>query len=324
MYVLGIDGGGTKTKGVIADEFGNVYAVAQVGATNQNGVDIQRVKKEFETLFSSLRSQNEEAFMNLHTIFAGMSGVDRPQAKQISKDILVKLAPTHTTVIIDNDGVNALYSGTLGAPGIVQICGTGSITFGVNGKGERKRVGGWGYLIDDEGSSYELGREALHAIFRAYDDRGPKTVLSEMILRHFQIANPSDLISIVYGAKHPREVIAPLSKCVTEAVDQDDEVAKELIRESGSKVASSIHHLYNQLFPSNRREVPIVLVGGLFLRSDLFVPIIETFLKQNQLPTKLVKPEIEPVGGAVAAAIAHADGKLDADFIKNISEMIVQ
>lgn len=324
MYVIGIDGGGTKTKGVIADECGNVYAVAQVGATNQNGADIQSIKTEFETLFSSLKNQNKEAFTNLHTIFAGIAGVDRPDAKQIIEDILIKLAPTQATIVIDNDGVNALYSGTLGAPGIVQICGTGSITFGVNDKGERKRVGGWGYLIDDEGSSYELGREALHVIFRAYDNRGPKTILTEMIVQHFQITDPSDLISIVYGARHPREIIAPLSKYVTEAADRDDEVAKELIRESGGKIASSIHHLYNQLFPSNEREIQVVLVGGLFSRSDLFVPIIETLLKQIHLPIKLVTPHLEPVGGAVAAAIVHAGSKLEASFIKKMNEMIVQ
>ncbi|WP_099360818.1 N-acetylglucosamine kinase [Fredinandcohnia onubensis] len=324
MYVMGIDGGGTKTKGVIADEFGNVFAEALVGATNQNGADHHSIEKELETLFSSLKSQHKEAFENLHTIFAGVAGVDRPEAKKIMEGILVKLAPSQARVIIDNDGVNALYSGTLGAPGIVQICGTGSITFGVNDKGERKRVGGWGYLIDDEGSSYELGREALHSIFKSYDNRGPKTVLTETIVQHFHITDPSDLISVVYGAKHPREIIAPLSKYVTEAADQDDEVAKELIRESGAKIASSIHHLYNQLFPSNEREVPVVLVGGLFTRSDLFVPIIEGFLKHIQLPITLVKPLIEPVGGAVAAALYHAGGKPDKKFVEKINETIVQ
>ncbi|MDR4890339.1 BadF/BadG/BcrA/BcrD ATPase family protein [Fredinandcohnia sp. QZ13] len=324
MYVLGIDGGGTKTKGIIADECGNVYAVARVGATNQNGADLESIEKEFESLFSSLENQNKDAFNNLHTIFAGIAGVDRPEAKEIIKAILGKLAPSQATIIIDNDGVNALYSGTLGAPGIVQICGTGSITFGVNDQGERKRIGGWGYLIDDEGSSYELGREALYAIFKAYDKRGPKTALTEKIVQHFQIADPTDLISIVYSAKHPRDVIAPLSKYVTEAVDQGDEVAKELIRGSGNRIARSIHHLYDQLFPLNEREVQVVLVGGLFTRSDLFIPIIETYLQEAFLPLKLVTPHIEPVGGAVAAGIVQAGGTLGVGFKNNINEIIVQ
>ncbi|MEH7379506.1 BadF/BadG/BcrA/BcrD ATPase family protein [Bacillus sp. JJ1533] len=324
MYVLGIDGGGTKTKGMIADENGNVYAVAQVGATNQNGADMQSIEKEFESLFLSLKNQSKEAFNNLHTIFAGIAGVDRPEAKKIAEEILGELGPSKAAIIVDNDGVNALYSGTLGAPGIVQICGTGSITFGVNEKGERKRVGGWGYLIDDEGSSYELGREALHAIFKAYDHRGPKTALTEKIVQHFQITDPSDLISIVYNAKHPREVIAPLSRYVTEAVDQGDKVAKELIQESGSKIACSIHHLYNQLFPFNEKEIPVVLVGGLFTRSDLYIPIIDTLLQQISLPLKLVTPHIEPVGGAVAAGVIHTGSKLSQSFTNNINKIIVQ
>ncbi|MFS0863080.1 N-acetylglucosamine kinase [Fredinandcohnia sp. 179-A 10B2 NHS] len=326
MYVLGIDGGGTKTKGIIADEFGNVYAAEQVGPTNQNGVDIKIVEKEMDSLLTSLQRQNEKVFANLHTVFAGMSGVDRPEAKEVINNIFKKYLPTNVKIIIDNDGVNALYSGTLGLPGIVQISGTGSITFGINENGGRKRVGGWGYLIDDEGSGYEIGREALHAIFKAYDGRGPKTILTDLIQSHFNVTEIPDLITHIYGG-NARNIISPLSKYVTEAVDQGDEVAKQIIQQATTKLAHSIMSLYQQLFINDvKMKIPIVLVGGVFLRSELYIPEMEYLLKQKGANVEFLTPEIEPVGGAVAAALVQSDCRLEENFKKNINnyEIIVQ
>ncbi|MFT4416257.1 N-acetylglucosamine kinase [Fredinandcohnia humi] len=325
MYVIGIDGGGTKTKGIIADENGTIYAMEQVGATNQNGVDLTVIERELTELFSSLEEQNKEAFSKVHTVFAGMAGVDRPEAKERMEGIFSKLVPGCAKIIIDNDGVNALYSGTLGFPGIVQISGTGSITFGINDKGERKRVGGWGYLIDDEGSGYDIGRAALHAVFKAHDGRGPETALTEMIRKHFTVSDTPELIAYIYGSNNPRSVIAPLSKYVTIAADRGDEMANHIIRESSSKLVHSIKSLYLQLFSSSQK-VPVVLVGGLFSRLDLFLPAIESMCKQWNLPINLQAPKIEPVGGAAAAALVSAGCKLEESFVENMkrNEIIVQ
>ncbi|MFP3490923.1 BadF/BadG/BcrA/BcrD ATPase family protein, partial [Staphylococcus sp. SIMBA_130] len=78
-------------------------------------------------------------------------------------------------VTVNIDAINALYSGTLGKPGIVQIAGTGSITFSINHDGLSDRVGGWGYLIGEMGSGFALGRDALEAAFLAHDGLGTPT-----------------------------------------------------------------------------------------------------------------------------------------------------
>ena len=88
-------------------------------------------------------------------------------------------------MIVRNDAFNALYSGTLGEPGIVQIAGTGAVTLGINENGEVARSGGWGYLFDDEGSGFYLGNEALKAVFRSFDNRGKKTSLTDRITEYF-------------------------------------------------------------------------------------------------------------------------------------------
>jgi N-acetylglucosamine kinase-like BadF-type ATPase len=303
MYVLGIDGGGTKTIGVISDSSGHIYAKEQVGATNQNGVDIKAVEQELSALIQSLKNQNLLAFNQLDTVFAGMAGVDRPEARLVMKNILTKLLPEQTDIVIDNDGVNALYSGTLGAPGIVQISGTGSITFGINECGERKRVGGWGYLIDDEGSGYAMGRDALTAVFKAFDGRAPKTILSDLILAQFQVQKEPDLIKHIYEAGKTRAVIAPISKIVFHAYDLGDEPAKQIIQQASERIAESISSLKKQLF--DEKPIPVILAGGVFNRTDVMAPDLDRELQKVNCRVNLMKPQMDPVGGAVTAALKY-------------------
>src|SRR5205085_1278058 len=88
--------------------------------------------------------------------------------------------------------------GARDAPGIVIIAGTGSIVYGRNQRGEAARAGGWGHLIGDEGSGYWIGREALAAVMRAEDGRGPSTRMTADILEFFTVADVSRLPRIVY------------------------------------------------------------------------------------------------------------------------------
>src|SRR5438128_1339137 len=94
--------------------------------------------------------------------------------------------------------VLALVAGAQDAPGIVIVSGTGSIAYGRNANGEAARAGGWGHMIGDEGSGYWIGREALTAVMRAADGRGPATGLSDDILAYFQVTDVSHLPRIVY------------------------------------------------------------------------------------------------------------------------------
>ncbi|WP_251548867.1 BadF/BadG/BcrA/BcrD ATPase family protein [Neobacillus muris] len=318
MYVLGIDGGGTKTKGVLADQYGKVYASETVGPTNQNGVEIHLVEKELSRLFASLKLQNSKAFSMLDTVFAGMSGVDRPEARAVMKSIMEKFVPANVKIIIDNDAVNALYAGTLGVPGIVQIAGTGSITFGINANGERQRAGGWGYLIDDEGSGYDIGRAALNAVFKAYDGRGPKTTLTNMLLKHFQVQEVPELIHFIYEPGKSRTAIAPLSQYVSAAADQNDDAAKQIIQQAAGKLAQAIGSLRISLFKDETQPVQVVMAGGVFNREDLFVPFIQSRLQEQSINVQLVKPVMEPAGGAIIAGLSSSSQVIETSFIEKL------
>lgn len=314
-YVLGIDGGGTKTTGVVANTEGIAVAEATVGATNPNIVSPQQLKKEFLALAKQLKRQNGQAYHQIDRLFAGVSGTGHPTSRQKVVEVLESIFQEVPSIKVDTDAIIALYSGTKGKPGIVQISGTGSVTYGVNSQDDRARAGGWGHFAGEQGSGYGLGHDALKAAFAAHDHLGPQTALTKILPDFFQEQSMPDIIPHIYQGDNPKETVASLSRLVMKAADEGDQVAKDIIKKHGHAIGQSIAVLINRLFIDHASRqtfvntrmtaIPIVLAGGLFHRLDLFREAIEEELSQQPLPFKLIKPEAAPVSGAVAAALSE-------------------
>ena len=116
----------------------------------------------------------------------GIAGVDREDDSRIVGAIMRRISPG-SRVLVVNDALVALEAGAPGAPGIVIICGTGSIAYGRNAQGVAARAGGWGHIIGDEGSGYWIGQQAVQAVMRDADGRGPATSLTRQVLAHFDV-----------------------------------------------------------------------------------------------------------------------------------------
>ncbi|MFD2044912.1 N-acetylglucosamine kinase [Ornithinibacillus salinisoli] len=317
MYVLGIDGGGTKTKGVISNSKGEILAEATVGATNPNSVAKPDLELELAKLIETLYLHNRELFPQIKRVFAGMSGVDHITARKGMEQVISKVLPNSIPVTVHNDAITALYSGTFGKPGIVQIGGTGSITFGLNKDGNLERVGGWGYLLGEKGSGYALGSQGLEAAFSAYDGLGSRTELTRLFQDHFNVEKLPDIIHSIYQAKNQKERIASLSKLVVEAADTGDSVSQKIIENNASYIGKAIVCLINRLFSSMEEVVPVVLTGGLFNRLDLFQGGMEQEFQLHGRKVKLIKPKIEPVGGAVVAALLEENMAINEEFMRS-------
>ncbi|PAV30975.1 hypothetical protein CIL05_04480 [Virgibacillus profundi] len=316
MYVLGIDGGGTKTKGVITSIDGKTVAEATVGATNPNSIKQDDLKNELHKLIHSLKEQSDKEFPKIVSVFAGMSGVDRLTDRTEMEKIIRTLVPETVMVSANNDAIIALYSGTLGDPGIVQIAGTGSITFGLNEKGVLDRVGGWGYLLGERGSGYALGSDGLRAAFLAHDGLSEATAIHHLILEHFQVKSLPGILDSIYQSKNTKEVIASLSKLVVKAADHGDKTAKSIIKENGLYIGKSISCLIKKLFSEKviQEQIPVVITGGLFKRIDLFEESIDKVCRENNIDARLVIPKMDPVGGAAIAALKEANISVDNNF----------
>lgn len=302
-HVLGIDAGGTKTVCLLADDQGNIVAEARRGGANLQAAGELEVEKVLHQVMEE--AIGDRAIVPA-AICLGIAGVDRPDDYAVVGAIMRRIG-YKARIIIVNDALVALESGAPGQPGVVVISGTGSISYGRNAKGEAARSGGWGYVLGDEGSGYWMGRAALRAVLRQADRRGPVTVLSELLLTHFDVDAPQELIHKVYTTSQKPTAIGALAKCVQSAFTQGDAVAIGILRTAADELESFALSVARRLELVGQPFV-FILAGGIFRA----VPWLEEEL-ERRLPVAapgswVRRLDREPAIGAVALALQEARG----------------
>jgi N-acetylglucosamine kinase-like BadF-type ATPase len=293
---IGIDGGGTKTTAALCNQHGEVLSLASGDSTNMQSRPWKEVANTLQELLRDLFSQANGTRNDVAAVVFGLAGADRPDAKRLIADAFGRLYPQ---LHIDNDAITALYSGTWGKPGIVLIAGTGSIAYGVSGKGNRYRVGGWGYLLGDEGSGFDLGKRAVTAVLRQFDGRGEETLLTGMVLQHFGVHVPADLISLLYGSANPRKRIAEAGKLLLQAAEQGDPLSLRLL----DQAADELIELVLTCEKSMEERLPIVLAGGMLSAGRLQRLVAERLQAAGR---EAIISALPPVAGALIIALRHA------------------
>ena len=302
-HVLGIDAGGTKTVCLLADDTGNIVAEARAGGANLQAAGELEVEKVLHRVM-------EEAIGSRAVvptaICLGIAGVDRPDDYAVVSAIMRRIGYKARIVVV-NDALVALEAGAPGQPGIVVISGTGSISYGRNAKGEAARAGGWGYVLGDEGSGYWIGRAALRAVLRQADRRGPDTVLTELLLQHFGVSAPPELIHEVYNKELKPPAIGALATCVQAAFSQGDPVAIGILRGAANELEMFALSVARRLELVGQ-QVVFILAGGIFRA----VPWLEQELERRlpvAAPGSWVRMlDREPATGAVALALQETRG----------------
>ena len=301
MHVLGIDAGGTKTVCVLADAQGAIVAEGRGPGANLHSAGELAVEKVFhEVMETAIGDRN----ITPAAICVGIAGVDREDEARTVAAIMRRIA-RQSRVIVVNDALVALVAGAGDAPGIVLIAGTGSIAYGRNAYGEAARAGGWGHIIGDEGSGYWIGREALAAVMRAADGRGPATSLTPEILAHFQVEDVSRLPRIVYDREVPRMSVAAVGPIVQHVVGQGDAVATRILECAAEELVLAARSVASKL-EMRGDAFTFFLAGGVFK----VVPWLADELKRRLIevaPRCMVDVlDVEPAVGAVWLALAEA------------------
>lgn len=292
-YVLGIDAGGTKTVGLLADEAGNVVGEARGGGANLQTHGELEVEKVFDGILEELRARHP-----VSAVCLGIAGVDRPHDERVVRDILRRLGFRESARVV-NDATIALAAGAPEGRGIVVLAGTGSIAFGVDEQGRTARAGGHGFLLADEGSGYWLGHQALRAVVRAADGRGPETHLRPLVFASLGIERLPELIPVVYERGLPKYRIAALAPLVQKARDAGDRVAGGLVETAAHELALAARAVAREL--AFARPFALVLAGGAFKACPDLAPLMA-----DRLEMPLARPALldgEPARGAVRLAL---------------------
>ena len=309
LNVLGIDGGGTKTEAVLMDENYQVIGSGKSGPSNYQSVGIEVAKNSIQTAITQTLA-NSNTSRPISGICLGLAGVGRPEdflvvenfLQEIIANLPIKWDLQPNTIIICSDSNIALVGGLGGSVGIVTIAGTGSIVFGQNSQGVTKRVGGWGYLLGDEGGGYYIAIRGLQAALKGYDGRGSPTTLVTDFQRYLGIKNIEGIVEIVYRRGWDVKQIAALAPIVSAAADKEDKVAKKIIRDAVEELSGATEIVISTLF--QRHEFfEVVTIGSVWNNMINFRTRFENSIGAIAPAAQVIWPRHQPVYGAGIIAL---------------------
>lgn len=290
---LGVDGGGSKTVCLLGDRM-TTLGRGEAGPANPSlgGVDAFRIALA-DAAHDALRASSDRRVVRA---WIGVAGGDAPGVRMALRTVALELLPV-TDVVISHDARLLLAAAGM-ASGIAVVSGTGSSVYGLAPDGREVIVGGWGHLLGDEGSGYDIARQALRAVTQAADGRGPSTRLSAAIGAALGAATPAELRERCYPAP-PVPDLARLAQIVLELAANDD-VAAAIVERAASELAAAIE-VCRQRLPVSDSEMRVVAAGGLLRDgSPLLRNLAEALTASGGY--QLAALDSEPAAGALALA----------------------
>jgi N-acetylglucosamine kinase-like BadF-type ATPase len=235
-------------------------------------------------------------------------------------EALSQYASRKRTIITDEFEL-ALAAGLKkpGGWGAVVTAGTGSFCKARNAKGAVEYSGGWGPLIGDEGSGYDIAREALSAVIRARDGRGRETVLTQAILSALELREIQDLKTLLYAPPIKRHKLAALAHLVFEAAGTGDAVATEILRGAGFRLARLAEPIISRLFENDER-FPVILTGGVMREGSILVHALASEIAKFRSAADVFVSPLQPVAGALIIGLDAIGVTIDSTTISNLME----
>jgi N-acetylglucosamine kinase-like BadF-type ATPase len=301
---LGVDGGQTSTTALVGDSSGQILGCGVGGPSNhvkaahgrarlisavsdavgvackQIGATIDSVEFEGCCLgFTGGIADKEEVLREIL----------RCRHMVVTDDVTIALAGAH------DNGV-----------GVVTIAGTGSVAMARNASGEVATAGGWGFAFGDEGAAWGIVREALRAAFRAKEGWGPATILHDLFLEESGDTDIHVFRRRLYTEEYPRPRIAAFSKLVTDAAEQGDTVAREILQSGAAALANLANVVRGRVFPPTE-AVDVAYVGGVF-GSPIVLGEFQHLMERDD-HVRVISPKHDPATGALFEAIRLARTK---------------
>lgn len=300
MIVVGVDGGGSRTRAMVADERGAEIVTVEGPAS---AVRPGAAEHSADVVAAVVRDALAAAAME-HVVpkvlCVGVAGVGRDPERDALWQALSSRELAED-VVVHADATVALDDAFGDGPGILVIAGTGSVAFGRGPAGTFARCGGWGPLCGDEGSGAWLGRRALSVVTAAADGREPPTALTNAILTAAEVEAVEELVA--WAAQAAPAQLATLAPAVMKTADAGDLRANALLSLAVEELVLHARTLARQLFVDERAATPMALAGGLLTRGSPLRRRLEHRLR-TAVPGAHVRAEpVVPVRGAVRGAL---------------------
>jgi glucosamine kinase len=324
-YVMGVDGGATKTLAAVLDlEEGKLH-LGHGGPSNQDAVGPEAAVK---ALLGAADEAIEAADIQASQLGAAVLAIAGTDTDDLVRN--VRAARTDAWILV-NDVVAAWATATGGGPGVAAIAGTGSNVFGVGGSGADARpwrVGGWGHLLGDEGSGYWLGVQSIKAAIRDRERSGPETALSEAVMEFFDEPSVEAVAASVYTKPLTKGEIAAFAVETCKLAERGDAVARELYAWGARELAQQIVSVIRQIgldadSSDDREEFPVGLIGSAFKAGAIFVEPLTRAVHECAPHARVGPVRLAPVGGSLLLA-ARACGNGETVDVGKLTRLIDQ
>jgi N-acetylglucosamine kinase-like BadF-type ATPase len=295
-FVLGIDGGGSKTAAAVSDGI-SVFASLAAKGCNLNTVSSEQAQQALaEAVHGALASAGIRA-NEVFSVCAGVAGAASPEVAAKIAVLLAGLLP-RAAIRVVGDTVIALEAAFSGGPGVVCISGTGSVAFGRNERAEVTRAGGWGRMASDEGSGHWIGQRAVAKCMRAMD-QGRSSQLVTAIMKHWSIATREQLVQRCQ--REPVPNFADLFPIVLAAAEAGDPLASEILNAAAVELARITQVVLRRLVTGHSIQ-HVAVTGSVFAHSPrvrhIYSNVIHAYHPEIQI--RLIKRQ--PFEGAVQLA----------------------
>jgi N-acetylglucosamine kinase-like BadF-type ATPase len=300
--LLAVDGGGTKTLALVTDLEGKVLARGIGPSSNIHNVGIDESCRAMVTAIERAlaeipgRARGTEPGWRSNRIAAacfGLAGVDAP-GDEAEVERWVRRETIAEKVLVVNDVELVLAGGTPDGWGVALVAGTGSICLGRARDGRTVRVGGWGPLLSDEGSAYQIASDALRAVTRSVDAREPAPGLVEAVLRHWSLDDATALIRFVHAPSTTAADLAGLAVVVVDQAQRGEPVSKAILDRAARELARQVQTAMGRL---ELRRPPLAMGGGM-LGGPLRDAVVKAIGPEIASATYVADP---PLGAVVLA-----------------------
>ena len=296
-YIVGVDGGASKTVALIATEDGKIVGRGRSGSSNYHNVGSTSAGEAIRAAVHQALSKAHLTWKELAVAVVALAGIDSSRDVKEARRF-VRLANISMQSFVAHDSVSALYAATRGGPGIIVNSGTGSFAAGINKHGQYARAGGWGYIIGDEGSAFDIGRMALAASFRMLDGRVKPTALRNALRKYFHVNTLEDAMFIVYRSKI--DDVARLSPIVSRLAPSD-ETCRRVLEAAGFELAGLACAVARRL-KMMQDTFPVLATGGGFKSGPYLVRPFSKTIHTECPRARISILRTEPVRGALMLA----------------------
>jgi N-acetylglucosamine kinase-like BadF-type ATPase len=299
-YVVGVDGGGTKTAAVVADDQLRRVGEAITGPSNGRSVGTDVASANIAAAVTQAIAAAQLTLNDIGAICLSIAGFDTDLDLPVPQGAVRQLGYLGP-VIMENDVVGAWAGATEARAGLVVIAGTGATGLGMNEHGELWRTDGWDYLLGDAGSGYAVGRAGIHAAMRALDGRAAPTRLARELYQAYGARTAPDMRRLVDSSRFGKFETAHFAVNVADAAEQGDAAAQAILTEAGADLAENAVAIMRRLDVLGA-PFTVSTIGGVFKSAAWVVPPFQAAVLQSA-PRASFRPPLHPpeIGAAILA-----------------------